>query len=165
MFVEVQPSIQSISDEWKAISFSSKKLSNAETRYNIFRQIVLAIYATYLSLSSLLKKRIFYMWIDHKLLIESMTNKYYPQEIRQLLDYITQFSGDICYIPGDNNVIVTYWWFIKKHQCNLSRHICGYKIIINYTILFCQNSSFPIQDLCNSGPKNTWLMHFLRFHW
>ena len=97
---------QKYESEWKQISFFSKTLTEAETRYSTFGRELLATFAAKRHYRQLLEGQQFYILTDHKPLLgalKSSSEKYSPHEIRQM-DYILQFTSDIKYIKGVDKV-------------------------------------------------------------
>ena len=86
----------------KPISFFSVKLNTAQRKYSTFSRELLAIYFRHL-----LEGRDFTVFTDHKPLTYALhvnTEKYTPRGTRQL-DYISQFTSDIQYIKGSDNIV------------------------------------------------------------
>ena len=97
---------QCIEQEWKPLAFFSKKLKPAETRYSAFGRELLAIYLSIRHFRYFLEGRTFYILTDHKPLthaIKSQTTRHSPREARHL-DYISQFTTDLRYIKGTDNI-------------------------------------------------------------
>nr|VZI40915.1 unnamed protein product [Spirometra erinaceieuropaei] len=79
----------------------------AETRYSNFGREQLAIYLAVKHFRHSIEGRDFTVFTDHKPLtfaLLSHTDKRNPREIRQL-DYISQFTSDICHIDGSCNEV------------------------------------------------------------
>ena len=91
----------------KPISFFSVKLNTAQRKYSTFSRELLAIYLSIRHFRHLLEGRDFTVFTDHKPLIYALhvnTEKYTPRDTRQL-DYISQFTSDIQYIKGSDNIV------------------------------------------------------------
>ena len=89
-------------DVMRPISFFSKRLQPAETRYSTFGRELLAVYLAIRHFKYALEGRNFYILTDHKPLIYAFNarpDRYSQREVRHL-DYISQFSTDIRYIKG-----------------------------------------------------------------
>ena len=85
----------------KPISFFSVKLNTAQRKHSTFSRELLAIYL------SILEGRDFSVFTDHKPLTYALhvnTEKYTPRDTRQL-DYISQFTSDIQYVKGSDNIV------------------------------------------------------------
>ena len=97
---------QNVDGHWKPISFFSKKLSGAETRYSTFGRELYAAYAAVRHFRHLLEGRKFHILSDHRPLLgafKSKSDSYSPREIRHL-DFLLQFTSDIRHIKGDLNI-------------------------------------------------------------
>ncbi|BHF73335.1 hypothetical protein SprV_0401641600 [Sparganum proliferum] len=98
---------QHINDSTRPLTFFSKKLSPAETRYITFGRELLAIYLAVKHFRHFLEGRDFTIFTDHKPLtfaIRSHSDKYKPREISHL-DYISQFTTDVRHIDGPKNAV------------------------------------------------------------
>lgn len=88
------------------LAFFSRKLSPAETRYSTYDRELLAIFASIRHFRYQLEGRQFTVFTDHKPLkfaFSSISEKATPRVIRQL-DFIGQFTTDIQYVPGVQNI-------------------------------------------------------------
>ena len=91
----------------KTISFFSVKSNTAQRKYSTFSRELLAIYLSIRHFRHLLEGRDFTVFTDHKPLTYTLhvnTEKYTPRDTRQL-DYISQFTSDIQYIKGSDNIV------------------------------------------------------------
>nr|VZI42611.1 unnamed protein product [Spirometra erinaceieuropaei] len=98
---------QSLPDSTVPLAFLSRKLSKAETRYNICGRELLVVYLAVRHFRHLLKGREFTIFTEHKPLtfaLNSYSGKPNPREIRHL-DYISQFTSDIRHIDGSWNEV------------------------------------------------------------
>ena len=98
---------QCIDGQWCPISYFSKKLKPAKTRYSTFDRELLAIYLSIKHFRHFVEGREFCILTDHKPLthaISSHSNQHSPRQIRHL-DFISQFTGDIRYISGTENPV------------------------------------------------------------
>ena len=96
---------QVVDNHSQPLSFSSKRLQAAQTRYSTFGRELLAIYLAIRHFRHLLEGRHFTILTDHKPLtfaLNAKPDRYSPRECRQL-DFISQFSTDIRHIPGEVN--------------------------------------------------------------
>ena len=94
-------------DEWEPLAFFSRKLSPAETRYSTFGRELLAVYLAIKHFRYMLDGRIFCVFSDHKPLthvFNAKPDRHSPREIRHL-DFIAQFTTDIRYVKGRDNVV------------------------------------------------------------
>lgn len=89
------------------LAFFSRKLTPAQQKYSTYDRELLAIYSAIKYFRPYLEGRIFSIWTDHLPLTTAFNqnlDKASPRQQRHL-DFISQFSTDICYIPGiENNV-------------------------------------------------------------
>lgn len=97
---------QLVNDHWEPLAFFSKKLESAETRYSAFDRELLAIYLSIKHFRYYLEGRGFTIFTDHKPLVNAMQSKTErsPRQSRHL-DFIAQFSTDIQYVKGQENVV------------------------------------------------------------
>lgn len=98
---------QFIDNMWKPISFFSKKMQPAETRYSTFDRELLAIYLAIKHFSHFLEGRHFHVLTDHKPLIHALntrSDRHSPRQARHL-DYISQFTTVIRHVKGSDNVV------------------------------------------------------------
>ena len=96
---------QCVDGTWQPLSFFSKRLQPAETRYSTFGRELLAIYLSIKYFRHMLEGRTFCIYTDHKPLtyaLQSKPDHYSPREVRHL-DYISQFTSDIRHISGSSN--------------------------------------------------------------
>ncbi|UYV64958.1 hypothetical protein LAZ67_3002563 [Cordylochernes scorpioides] len=94
-------------NNWKPIPFFSKKLNPAQCNYSTYDRELLAIYLSIKFFKHLLEAREFTILTDHKPLIYAFKQKNEKASPRQLrhLQYISQFSTDIKYIKGTDNIV------------------------------------------------------------
>ena len=98
---------QHINGTWHPISFFSKKLKPAETRYSTFDRELLAIYLVIKHFQHLLEGRQFHILTDHMPLTHALNTRsdhHSPCQVRQL-DYISQFTFVIRHIQGSHNPV------------------------------------------------------------
>lgn len=96
---------QCIADVWCPISFFSRKLKPAETRYSTFDRELLAIYLAIKHFQYFVEGREFHVLTDHKPLIyarDARPDRHSPRQIRHL-DFIAQFTADIRHVKGTEN--------------------------------------------------------------
>ena len=89
------------------LSFFSKKLNPAETRYSAFDRELLAVYATIKHFRHNLEGRILFVNTDHKPLTFAMTSVTERVSLRQTrhLAFIAEFTTDIRYVKGETNFV------------------------------------------------------------
>ncbi|BHF77770.1 hypothetical protein SprV_0602088000 [Sparganum proliferum] len=98
---------QQVNNQLQPLAFFSQKLQPAQTRYSTFSRELLAIYLAIRHFRNLLEGRDFSVHIDHKPLtyaLKAKPDRYSPREVRHL-DYISQFTADIRYVRGSDNVV------------------------------------------------------------
>ena len=98
---------QKIGDAWKPITFFSRRMKPAETRYNTFDCELLAMYLAVKHLQYFVKGCQFHVLTDHKPLtfaFSTQSSKLTPRQTRHL-DFISQFTTDVRHISGSNNPV------------------------------------------------------------
>lgn len=98
---------QYIDDTWHPISFFSKTLKPAETRYSTFDRELLAVYLAIKHFRYFLEGHLFHVLTDHNPLTHALharLDRHSPRQARHL-DYISQFTSSIRHIPGSENVV------------------------------------------------------------
>ncbi|KAG8175362.1 hypothetical protein JTE90_018042 [Oedothorax gibbosus] len=99
--------MQVVEDELQPLSFFSRKLSPAEKNYSAYDRELLAAYASIKHFRHMLEARQFTLHTDHKPLtyaFRQRSDKCSPRQARQL-DFISQFTTDIRYIKGSENIV------------------------------------------------------------
>ncbi|GBM12232.1 Retrovirus-related Pol polyprotein from transposon 17.6, partial [Araneus ventricosus] len=92
---------------WQPIAFYSKKLNDTQQNYSTYDRELLGIYLSVKHFKHYLEGRTFTIYTDHKPLtfaFHQKLDKAAPIQARQL-NYISQFSTDIKYIKGENNIV------------------------------------------------------------
>ncbi|BHF67339.1 hypothetical protein SprV_0301036500 [Sparganum proliferum] len=98
---------QPVNNQLQPLAFFSQKLQPAQTRYSTFSRELLAIYLAIRHFRHLSEGRDFSVHTDHKPLtyaLKAKPDRYSPREVRHL-DYISQFTADIRYVRGSDNVV------------------------------------------------------------
>lgn len=98
---------QSIDGVWCPLSYFSKKLTPAETRYSTFDRELLAIFLAIKRFRHFLEGRQFFVLTDHKPLTYALTSNSdscLPRQARHL-DFISQFTTDIRHVKGNLNPV------------------------------------------------------------
>nr|VZI22700.1 unnamed protein product [Spirometra erinaceieuropaei] len=98
---------QNVNNQLQPLAFFSQKLQPTQTRYSTFSRELLAIYMAIRHFRHLLEGRDFSVHTDHKPLtyaLKAKPDRYPPREVRHL-DYISQFTADIRYVRGRDNVV------------------------------------------------------------
>lgn len=94
-------------DGWEPIGFFSHKLAPAQVKYSPYDRELLAIYEAIKYFRFMIEARHFYILTDHKPLTFAFSTPKESCSPRQYryLDFISQFTTDIRYIPGKENVV------------------------------------------------------------
>ena len=98
---------QLVNNTWCPIAYFSKKLRPAETKYSTFDRKLLGVFLAIKHFSYFVEGREFYVLTDHKPLtyaLSSRSGNRSPRQIRHL-SYISQFTTDIRYVKGHENVV------------------------------------------------------------
>lgn len=88
---------QYVDGQWKPMSFFSRKLKPAETRYSTFDRELLTIYLAVKHFRYFLEGRVFHVVTDHKPFthaFKSSVDNYTSRQSRHL-NYISQFMTDV----------------------------------------------------------------------
>lgn len=96
---------QYINGQWCPLSFFSKALKPAETRYSTYDRELLAIYLAVRHFRYFLEGRHFHILTDHKPLIYALSSRperHLPRQVRHL-DFISQFTTDLRHVQGSAN--------------------------------------------------------------
>lgn len=83
--------------------FFSRKLSPTVARYSTFGRELLATYTAVRYFRHLLQGRTFHIFTEHKPLLEAFQSIYAPRETSHL-DYLMEFTSDIRFIKGTENM-------------------------------------------------------------
>ena len=142
---------QFVNGEWRPLSFFSRKLKPAETRYSTFGRELLAIFLSIRHFRHMLEGRPFAVYTDHKPLtfaLRTSSDKYSPREINQL-DYISQFTSDIRYLQGSQNPVADALSRPAVNSITLASGIDLDRIALEQKNSDCQNWSncFKLQDI------------------
>ncbi|CAK1581092.1 unnamed protein product [Parnassius mnemosyne] len=93
--------------DWIPLAFFSKKLNTAQRKYSPYDRELLAMYEAIKYFKFMIEARSFTLFTDHKPLISAFNKNSQNLSPRQFryLDYISQFTTDIRYIKGDDNIV------------------------------------------------------------
>lgn len=89
------------------LSFFSKKMNNAQSKYSVFDKELLAIYLSIINFRFMLEGRCFFIVTDHRPLVYAFaqsSEKSSPRRLRHL-EFISQFCTDIRYVQGSQNFV------------------------------------------------------------
>lgn len=98
---------QLVDKDWQPLGFFSKKLSQTEKKYGAYDRELLAIYLAVKHFRHMVEGRDFTIFTDHKPItfaFQQKLDKCSPRQFRHL-DFISQFSTDIRYVPGKQNIV------------------------------------------------------------
>ncbi len=98
---------QNINGKWNPISFFSRKMTPAETRYSTFDRELLGVYLSIKKFRHFLEGRLFHVLTDHKPLTYALnvrSDRHSPRQARHL-DFIAQFTSTIRHVSGTDNVV------------------------------------------------------------
>ena len=98
---------QQTSSGWQPLSFFSRKLTPAESRYSAFDRELLAAYLAVRHFRFLLEGRVFHILTDHKPLTHALHRVTEPWSARQQrqLSALAEFTADIRHVSGSENVV------------------------------------------------------------
>ena len=98
---------QYLNGMWQPLSFFTKKLNPAKTRFSAFDRELLAVYATIKHFRQNLEGRNFLVNTDHKPLTFVMSSVTEHASLRQTqhLAFIAEFTTDIRYVKGETNFV------------------------------------------------------------
>jgi len=92
---------------WRPLGFFSRKLDSAQRSYSAFDRELLAAFSAIRHFRFQLEGRPFQLWTDHRPLtfaLGRISDAWTPRQQRQL-GYIAEFTSDIIYVPGKDNVV------------------------------------------------------------
>lgn len=97
---------QFVDGAWKPIAFCSQKFNKAESNYSTYDRELLAIFKAIKRFQYYLEGRRFHVYTDHKPLTTAFLRNKISCSPRQLrhLDFVSQYTTDIRYIKGADNV-------------------------------------------------------------
>ncbi len=124
---------QHIEGAWCPISFFSRKLTPAETRYSAFDKELLAIYLAIQHFRHFLEGRPFQVLTDHKPLtfaLNSRSDHHSPRQARQL-DYISQFTSE-----SATSCLFSFFSALFKTYAALPRSLQQFLQLIAFFLLF-----------------------------
>ncbi len=143
---------QHIEGTWCPISFFSRKLTPAETRYSAFDKELLAIYLAIQHFRHFLEGRPFQVLTDHKPLtfaLNSRSDHHSPRQARQL-DYISQFTPAIRHTRGLDNVVADTLSRIETHAL-----LSGRSPTVDFAAMAKSQASDPQVRSFQSSPSSS----------
>ena len=143
---------QLVNGTWQPISFFSKKLCPAETRYSAFDRELLAVYLAIKHFRHFLEGRHFQVLTDHKPLtyaLNARPERHSPRQARQL-DYISQFTSAIRHIEGHNNPVAD-----ALSRIEIDALVTGVPPVIDFAAMAeAQKEDPEIQAMHSSQPSS-----------
>ena len=143
---------QNIHGTWKPISFFSRKMTPAETRYSTFDRELLAVYLSIKHFQHFLEGRTFHVLTDHKPLtyaLNSRSDRHSPRQARQL-DYIAQFTSTIRHIHGMDNVVAD-----ALSRIEMNALLSGQPPQVDFAAIAATQSTDPTVHSFQSSPTTT----------
>lgn len=100
---------QKVDGHWKPLGYFSRRLTNAQEKYSTYDRELLSIYLAVIHFRKLFEGRELTIYSDHKPLTFAFSkltssDKETPRRARQLM-YISEFTTDIRYIQGSDNIV------------------------------------------------------------
>lgn len=96
---------QRVDSQWEPLAFFSRKLNQAQRKYSPYDRELLAVYEAIKYFRHMVEAREFVIFTDHRPLTYAYKNSRENCSPRQYFDYVAQFTTDIRYIPGAENVV------------------------------------------------------------
>mgnify|MGYP004574948059 CR=1 FL=1 len=143
---------QLVDNQAQPLGFFSKRLTSAQKNYSTYDRELAAIYMSIKHFEHTLEGREFTILTDHKPLVYSFSQrseKSSPRRANQL-DYISQFSTDIQYIPGTENNIAD---FLSRIQSISTPHKIDFEALSK-----AQDDDEELKTFLDSGTKNNTLV-------
>ncbi|GFU15434.1 retrovirus-related Pol polyprotein from transposon 17.6 [Trichonephila clavipes] len=111
-------------DGFKPLGFLSKKITPAQTKYSAFDCELLAAYCAIKYFRHMIEGRVLILYTDNKPLTFDFNQKPHKASPRQLhhLDFISQFTTHIRYVPGIDNVTADAFFWISANVTSITIH-------------------------------------------
>lgn len=115
---------QKVGNEWRPLGYFSKKLTTAQQKYSTYDRELLAIYLSIKYFRKMFEGRQLIIFTDHKPLIHAFSklkkdNSEIPRRTRQII-FISEFTSDIRYISGPDNIVADTLSRIETITCPTS---------------------------------------------
>ena len=143
---------QYVNGTWCPISFFSRKMTPAETRYSTFDRELLAVYLAIKHFRHFFEGRYFHVLTDHKPLtfvLNTRTDRHSPRQAHQL-DYISQFTSTICHVHGLDNVVADALSRIETNAL-----LSGQPPTLDFTAMATTQATDPQIQALQSSPAST----------
>jgi hypothetical protein len=100
---------QKSGDYWRPLGFFSRKLTDTESRYSTFDELLVA-HAAIRHFCHFCECRAFQLWTDHKLLVTALScvSASFLLPLQCHLAFISKFNLQMFYLPGGKNVIADF---------------------------------------------------------
>ena len=124
---------QRLNGVWTPISFFSRKLHAAETKYSTFDKELLAMYLAVKKFRYFIEGRQVTLFTDHRPLTfvyKNISDKWSPRQQRHLC-FISEFTTDLRYVPGADNVVADA---LSRAPVDESRHIANMESVFTGVI-------------------------------
>ncbi|GFT40580.1 transposon Tf2-9 polyprotein [Trichonephila clavipes] len=99
--------MQLSNDQWEPLAFYSSKLNKSQKNWSTYDRELFSIYSSVKKFKHMLEGRTFVIYTDQNPLtyaFQKHSEKCSPRQLRHL-DFISQFSTDICYTKGSDNTV------------------------------------------------------------
>lgn len=106
-------------ENWEPLAFFSQKLNTAQRKYSPYDRELLAVYEAIKYFRHMVEARTFMVFTDHKPLTFAFSlnrDKCSPRQFRYL-DFISQFTTDIKFISGRDNVVADALSRVEEVAC------------------------------------------------
>ena len=141
-----------INGTWRPISFFSRKMTPAETRYSTFDRELPAVYLAIKHFRHFLEGRRFHVLTDHKPLtfaLNTCSNRHSPRQACQL-DYISQFTSTIRHVHGLDNVVANALSHIETNAL-----LSGQPPTVDFAAMTKTQATDPQIQALQSSPSST----------
>lgn len=157
---------------WEPIAFHSQKLSKSQRNWSVYDRELFAMYSSVKKFRHMLEGRNFVIYTDQKPLtfaFQQKPDKCSPRQLRHL-DFISQFTTDIQYTKGSDNIVADALSRIEIDE--ISSNVLDFKkfaaaqsnddelkqlLESNTSSLIIDKHYFPLEDIhlyCDMSQKN-----------
>ena len=137
---------QRLNGVWTPISFFSRKLHAAETKYSTFDKELLAIYLAVKKFRYFIEGRQVTLFTDHSPLTfvyKNISGKWSPRQQRPL-SFVSEFTTDIRYVPGADNAVADA---LFRAPVDESRHIANMESVFTGVIDYVDMAKQQVVDI------------------
>lgn len=111
---------QLVDGHWKPLGYFSRKLTDTQVKYSTYDRELLAIYLAIIHFRKIFEGRALTIYTDHKPLTYAFSklasDKETPRRTRQLM-YISEFTTDIRYVVGNDNIVADSLSRVETISC------------------------------------------------